>query len=129
MTALRLLIMTLLAGSGAAAIACENPPLVQIPAGGLDERARQRVADDFGEYIEAMKVYTACIQAELAAAGGDNAPPLMKAALVMRNNGAVAEVNAMIKVFNDRLGAAAEGPPVPGAAPAPEQAPRGRDRD
>ena len=48
---------------------------------------------------------TACIQAELSAAGGDSAPVTVKRALVARNNAVVAEVEFMMKLFTANVGA------------------------
>ena len=94
--------------------ACENPPLVQIPkAADLKDREQQKVREEVTAYFTAMKVYTDCVQAELAAAGGDNAPPLTKSSLVVRNNGAVAEAESMMKVFTANFGALNDGPPLP----------------
>ena len=62
-----------------------------------------------------MQTYTACIQAELAAAGGDAAPELVKRMLVSRNNAAVAEAEFMMKLFTENVGAA---PQRPGRGPA-----------
>jgi hypothetical protein len=66
-----------------------------------------------------MEAYTQCIQAELTAAGGDKAPASVRTALIARNNAAVAEVQAVDKLFNQSVGAA----PV-SAGPSPQ--PSGR---
>ncbi len=69
------------------------------------------------KYREGMQAFTQCVQAELAAAGGDKAPVVVKAALVQRNNQAVAEVAAMDKLFADNVGPIGASPgPTPGAA-------------
>ena len=64
-----------------------------------------------------MQAYTACIQAELAGAGGDSAPASSRRVLVSRNNVAVAEAEFMMKLFTDNVGPA-DAMPV-GAAPTP----------
>lgn len=98
------------------ALACEIPPLVQIPTDKpLDARAAERVRAEFASYYEAMTAYTSCIQAELASAGGDNAPELVRAAYVVRNNSAVAEFAAMQKVFAQAVAPAGAQGPEPGA--------------
>jgi hypothetical protein len=52
-----------------------------------------------------MRAYAACIQAELAAAGGDSAPPSVKAALLARSSTAVAEAEAINALYQQRIGA------------------------
>jgi hypothetical protein len=57
-----------------------------------------------------MRAYTACVQAALTAAGGDSAQPIVKSVLVARNNAAVAEVQAVVKIFQANVP-----PPAPPA--------------
>ncbi|HZF29889.1 MAG TPA: hypothetical protein VE907_12265 [Gammaproteobacteria bacterium] len=66
--------------------------------GGLSQEQRQAVQQEVGAYFEAMKAYTACLQAELVVAGGDDAPRY-RAALINRNNAAVAEAEVVLKVL------------------------------
>ena len=76
----------LMSGTASVALACDLPPLVAIPAkDAVGDKAR-RSKTETDQYFEAMKVYTACVQAELTAAGGDSAQTIMKAVLVQRNN-------------------------------------------
>ena len=86
------------------ALACELPPLVAIPA--KDKVGEQGAAlrDATKTYFDAMKVYTDCVQAELKAAGGDAAPKLTKTVLIARNNAAVAEADAVKKLFEANVG-------------------------
>jgi hypothetical protein len=88
--------------SGAAS-ACDLPTLVAIPAADSigDDSARLIVAVQ--RYVDGIKGYTACVQAELAAAGGDAAPESLRNQLVVRNNGAVAEAGAVLALFGERL--------------------------
>jgi hypothetical protein len=110
----RILVAALLGCGGTVGNACDNPPLAQIPTGQqLAPRDIERVRAEVAGYFEAMKVYTACVLGELAAAGGEEAPRLTKAAYVVRNNNAVAEADAVLKLFNDTFGAASQGPPPP----------------
>jgi len=51
-----------------------------------------------------MKDFTDCVQAELKAAGGDSAPKLTKQVLIARNNAAVAEADAVKKLFESNVG-------------------------
>ncbi len=116
MTPSKLFVTALLCGLASTGFACTNPPLVQVPNKNVSDGDRQKITAAVGRYFEAMKAYTSCLQAELAAAGGDSASPLMKSAYVVRNNGAVAEVEAVLKVFNENIGPIAPvGPPA--AAP------------
>ena len=92
----------LLMSVNAAASACDLPTLVAIPADGVGEdSARLIVAVQ--RYIEGIRAYTACVQSELAAAGGDAAPESLRNQLVVRNNGAVAEAGAVLALFGERL--------------------------
>jgi hypothetical protein len=87
-----------------AANACNLPPLVVIPPKENNVGKEEGLRDAYIKYREAMQAYTQCVQADLAAAGGDSAPVIIKAALVQRNNAAVAEVTAMDKLFADNVG-------------------------
>ena len=93
----------LLLGLNALAAACELPRLVAIPA-----------AEDVGQetpglivamqgYVVGIKDYMACVQADLAAAGGDAAPESLRNALIRRNNAAVGEAEAVIALFAARV--------------------------
>ncbi|HEY8518605.1 MAG TPA: hypothetical protein VIN61_00885 [Gammaproteobacteria bacterium] len=109
-----------------AGFACENPPLVQIPRGELGGR-EQEVHDAFERYYRAIEAYTACIKAELEALGGDDAPPLVKALLVQRHNAAVAEADAMLKLYNAAFGGEAQTLPVVGTPDDDRSRRRNRD--
>lgn len=86
------------------ALACELPKLVIIPAKNQVAGKEAEIRTAAGAYFTAMQAYTACIQAELAGAGGDAAPDLVKKVLVARNNTAVAEAEFMMKLFTDNVG-------------------------
>jgi hypothetical protein len=95
----------------------------------------EKLREEWNAYYQAMLAYTSCVQAELDAAGGTNAPTVMKAVLVQRNNSAVAEVTAVKKLLDAALGptvvpasefSGAGTPPPPGAPP--EQGEKGRRR-
>lgn len=94
-------ILTSIAGG---AMACELPKLVIIPAKNQVAGKEAEIRTAAGAYFTAMQAYTACIQAELAGAGGDAAPDLVKKVLVARNNAAVAEAEFMMKLFTDNVG-------------------------
>jgi hypothetical protein len=118
-----------LAGAAHAGLACEMPPLMVIPAAQEAAGKVDQLRAEFDAYYAAMQTYTSCVQAELAAAGGDAAPAYVKTALVQRNNVAVAEVQAMIKIYETNV-APATVPVGPGAAPPAEDGQRrNRNRD
>src|SRR6185503_15784109 len=68
--------IVLFAALSSASFACDNPPLAPaVPdPGGLSQEQRQAVQQEVGAYYEAVKVYTACLEAEIATARGDDAP-------------------------------------------------------
>lgn len=113
----------LLSSVGSVALACDLPPLVAVPAKGNAGSDTAQLQTDVATYVEAMRAYTACVQAELVAAGGDSAPTITKAVLVNRNNLAVAEVDAVLKALNEVAAPAAAAPPAPA-----EGNSRGRNR-
>jgi len=104
----------ILTGIAGSAMACELPKLVVIPPKNQIAGKEAEVRTAAGAYFTAMQAYTACIQAELAGAGGDSAPEIIRKVLVARNNAAVAEAEFMMKLFTDNVA------PV-GAAPLGQQ--------
>lgn len=109
-------ILTSIAGT---AIACDLPKLAVIPPKDQVAGKEQQIRAAASQYFTAIQAYTACIQTELAAAGGDAAPSVIKSVLVLRNNAAVAEAEFMMKLFTENVGAIpADGPPIPAAPPA-----------
>jgi hypothetical protein len=87
----------------AAAPACDLPALVVIPAAGSlgDRSAEVIVATE--RYVTAIKEYATCVQAELTAAGGDAAPASLRNQLIGRNNRAIAEAEAVLAQFAERV--------------------------
>ena len=94
-------ILTAITGS---AVACELPKIAVIPPKAQVAGKEAEIRTAAGAYFTAMQAYTACIQAELAGAGGDAAPDVVKRVLVARNNAAVAEAEFMMKLFTANLG-------------------------
>ena len=94
--------------------ACEQPPLVQIPAAAEDlEDNESRIVEETEAYFVAMQEYVNCIRSELETAG-DGASELYKRVLVQRNNLAVAEAEAVQRWFSSRLpNAPTASPPAP----------------
>jgi chitinase len=85
-------------------LACELPPLVVIPSKDKVGDQAQAIRDATRAYFEQMKAYTDCVQAELTAAGGNSAPTVTKTVLIARNNAAVAEADAVKKLFEASVG-------------------------
>ena len=104
----------ILSGIASGALACELPKLVVIPAKDQVAGKEADIRTAAAAYFTGIQAYTTCLQAELADAGGDSAPPLVRQVLVSRNNAAVAEAQFVMKQFTDNVGPA-EG----SAAPAP----------
>jgi hypothetical protein len=85
------------------AFACELPPLAAVPVGKDVVGKQKGILEQVQRYHTAMAAYTDCIKQELTAAGGDDAPPLTKMLLVNRYNSAVAEVQAVLKMFDENV--------------------------
>ena len=84
------------------ATACNMPRLVAIPPK-AEARDQIYLRAALTTYVDAMKVYTACVQQELTTAGGDSAPTIVRAVLAGRKNSADAEVEAVMAQFNASL--------------------------
>ena len=89
----------------AVASACDLPALVILPAAGTAGDASAQLIVDMQRYVGGIRAYTACVQAEIAAAGGDAAPESLRTLLVRRNNGAVAEAKALMAAVRRARGA------------------------
>jgi hypothetical protein len=87
------------------AFACDLPKLPIIPAKDQIGDQAAIVSAATGAYFDGMRAYTDCIDAALAAAGGDAAPASFKATIVKRHNAAVAEAQAIQKLFQERVAA------------------------
>ena len=94
----------LLCAISTTSLACTMPPLVAIPAKDKVGDQASALRESTNAYFEQMKTYTDCVQAALTAAGGDQAPTLMKSLLIARNNAAVAEASAVKKLFEANVG-------------------------
>jgi hypothetical protein len=109
----------LLCATSSTSFACTLPSLVAIPPRDKVGDQGPAIRDSTTAYFEQMKVFTDCIQADLTAAGGDQAPTLTKSLLIARNNSAVAEAEAVKKLFEASVGLTAvpaatfnQGPPT-----------------
>ena len=87
----------------AVASACDLPALVILPAPGTAGDASAQLIVDMQRYVGGIRAYTACVQAEIAAAGGDSASESLRTLLIRRNNGAVAEAKALMELFGERV--------------------------
>jgi len=85
-------------------LACDLPPLVVIPPKDKVGDQAAAIRDATKAYFDQMKMYTDCVQAELTAAGGNNAPTVIRTVLIGRNNAAVAEADAVKKLFEASVG-------------------------
>ena len=103
MNARQILYGSLLLCVNAIASACDLPALVILPAPGTAGDASAELIVDMQRYVGGIRAYTACVQAEIAAAGGDSAPESLRTLLVRRNNGAVAEAKALMELFGERV--------------------------
>jgi hypothetical protein len=89
---------------GARAVsACEMPPLAAVPAAKDVAGKQKEILADVTRYHDAMTAYADCLKKELVAAGGNDAAPLTKTLLVNRYNAAVAEVQAVLKTFDENV--------------------------
>ena len=95
----------ILTGIAGNALACDLPKLAVIPPKDQIAGKEAEIRAAASAYFTAMQAYTACLQAELAGAGGDSASDVVKKVLVARNNAAVAEAEFMMKLFTDNVGA------------------------
>jgi hypothetical protein len=108
----------LITGIAGSALACELPKLAVIPSKEEVAGKEVEIRTAANTYFTAMQAYTACIQSELLAAGGDSAPDLLKRVLVSRNNTAVAEAEFMMKLFTENVGPAEPATAAPATPPA-----------
>ncbi len=111
-------LLTGTAGMAGTAVACDLPKLAVIPPKDQIAGKEAEIRAAANTYFMGMQAYTACVQSELTAAGGDGAPDLIKRVLVSRNNTAVAEAEFMMKLFTDNVGAAGAPSGAPAAPPA-----------
>ena len=87
------------------AFACDLPKLPVIPPGDQIGDQAAAVSEATAAYFDGMRAYAACIQDELAAAGGDAAPASVRDVFVARGAAAVAEAQAVQRLFQERVAA------------------------
>ncbi|HEY3518634.1 MAG TPA: hypothetical protein VGL98_16415 [Gammaproteobacteria bacterium] len=93
----------LLAAVAFPALACELPKIPVIPARDQIGDQAPAVTAATSAYFEGMRAYADCIEAALAAAGGDAAPASLKGALIERSHAAVAEAQQVQKLYEERV--------------------------
>jgi hypothetical protein len=99
-----------LSGVAGTGYACTLPKLAIIPPKAEVAGKEAAINAEANRYFTEMQTYTACVQAELAAAGGDAAPDILRRVLVARNNTAVAEAEFMMKLFTENVAPAVAAP-------------------
>ena len=87
------------------AFACDWPNLPIIPAKDQIGDNAPTISLATGAYFDGMRAYTDCVEALLEAAGGDAAPPSFKGVINGRLTVAVAEAQAVQKLFQERVAA------------------------
>jgi hypothetical protein len=114
--------------AASAAAACDLPKLFAIPPVAAIVGNEEALHAEAKTYFTGIAAYSACIQAELVAAGGEQAPELIRQVLIRRNNAAVDEADFMMKRFTETFGpavapAAAASTAAPGPAPVASSVP------
>jgi len=87
----------------APALACDLPKIPVIPERDKIGDQAPAVTAATSAYFEGMRAYADCIEASLAAAGGDAAPASFKDAIIERNNAAVVEAQEVQKLYQERV--------------------------
>ena len=87
------------------AFACDLPKLPLIPEKDKIGDQGPTISAATSAYFDGMRDYADCVNALLEAAGGDAASPSFKGVINGRLNVAVAEAQAVQKLFQERVGA------------------------
>jgi hypothetical protein len=104
MNTCKLVLVLMLSGAPAAALACDYPAPPSFPTGErIKGRLERAVKDDMIRYITQMSGYVACVQADHAAAV-ESASDQSLALLAARNNVAVAELEAVRDLYVANVG-------------------------
>lgn len=90
---------------GLPAFACDLPKVPVIPPGDQIGSQTAAVTEETAAYFDGMRAYATCIQDDLAAAGGDAAPASVRDVLIARGAAAVAEAQAVQRLFQERVAA------------------------
>ena len=87
------------------AFACDLPKVPLIPEKDQIGDQAPTISAATGAYFDGMRAYSDCTEALLEAAGGDAASPSFKGVINGRLTVAVAEAQAVQKLFQERVGA------------------------
>jgi hypothetical protein len=90
---------------GLPALACELPKLPLIPAADQIGDRGPAVSEATAAYFDGMRDYASCIQQQLAAVGGEDAPASVRSVLLARASVAVTEAQAVQQLFQERVAA------------------------
>ena len=88
--------------TGATAVACEMPSMVEVPDGEsatLEDMLNAQ--ESVRAYVDGVYEYLACVEEGITAAG-DDAPQEYEALMYNRYNAAVTEVEAVAAAFNEQ---------------------------
>ncbi len=88
-------------GLSGASLACEMPGVVLIPAKDAIAGKEAEVQTAANAYFAGVRAYVQCVQVELTAAGGDDAPELTKTTLLKRATFALNESKAIEQLLKD----------------------------
>jgi hypothetical protein len=94
----------LLIGIAGNALACDLPKLAVIPPKEAVAGKEAAIEADTIRYLQQMIAYQACIGQEFQAAGGNNAPDVIKRVLGLRATAATEEEAFMKKLFESNMG-------------------------
>jgi hypothetical protein len=94
----------LLAGVAGNVLACDLPKLVVIPPKEQVAGKEAAIEADTVRYLQQMIAYQACIGQEFQAAGGNNAPDVIKRALALRATAATDEESFVKKLYESNMG-------------------------
>jgi len=88
-------------GMSGASLACEMPALVIIPAKDAIAGKEAEVQTAANTYFAGVRAYVQCVQVELTAAGGDDAPALTRTTLLKRATFAANESKVIEQLLKD----------------------------
>jgi hypothetical protein len=94
----------LLTGVAGSALACDLPKLAVIPEKEQAAGKEAAIEADTTRYFQQMMVYKACIGQEYQAAGGENAPDLIKRVLGLRAKAATEEEDFVKRLYENNVG-------------------------
>jgi tetratricopeptide (TPR) repeat protein len=88
-----------------AASDCESPPIPEIPDNeGLSKRELRSVEGNVLQYLKEMTDYVGCVQAQYEGATRANAPPAQLSQLASQSDAAVAELEEVRVIYEERIG-------------------------